>query len=328
MEPFTIVVAIRNTDEEFDYMKKSFPSALELKPTEIILGLDKPGSKRIIELAKEISKKYNFNNLKFLEIEKSKDWNFQLAHIVWDAYKMSSYDKILTFDIDSILTPNVLIGLDIIGKNNVSVVSFTKKLRTKTLAELIRYFFYRLRVRHSDYVFAGIYWIYRPFYFDTIKLQEIQKIANGIDVILTEETMNQKKYRIVTRKEIGVKSLTIQNEDYPWRQYQTGIWFAANEKKIRAMRQKLREERWKSGQSWHREKLSKFLDNFPTFNILIKTLVYYHPYLVSGYLWAKKHPDSEAVIEAKKVSEMEWSYFGSKYVNNKNWKIKGTGYYT
>jgi len=326
MEPFTIVVAIRDTHEEFDYMKKSFTTALELKPAELIVGLDKPASERITKRAKEISKKFNFSNLKFLEIEKSKEWNFQLAHIVWEAYKMASHDKILTFDIDSILTKNVLIGLDIVGKKNVSIVSFTKKLRIKSLPELIRYGFYRLRVRTTDYVFAGIYWIYRPFYFDTIKLQDIQKIANGIDAILTEETMQQKKYHIITRKEIGVKSLTIQNEDYPWRQYQTGIWLAANEKKLKAIRRKLREERWQSGQSWHRGRISEFLDSYSSLNILIKTLLYFHPYLLSGFLWAKKHPESEAVIEAKKVSEMVWSYSGSKYVNHKNWKIKGTGY--
>ena len=179
MHTFSILVSIRDIDDEYDYMKKSFPSALELNPTEIIVGLDKPASKRIIERAKKISKKYNFNNLKFLEIEKSKEWGFQLAHIVWEAYKMSAHDTILTYDIDSILTKNVLIGLDGIGKNNISVLSFTKKLRIKSLPELIRYCFYRLRVKMTDYVFAGVYWIYRPFYFDTIKLQDIQKTRSG-----------------------------------------------------------------------------------------------------------------------------------------------------
>ena len=42
MHTFSILVSIRDIDDEYDYMKKSFPSALELNPTEIIVGLDKP----------------------------------------------------------------------------------------------------------------------------------------------------------------------------------------------------------------------------------------------------------------------------------------------
>jgi len=39
MRTFSILVSIRDTDDEYDYMKKSFSSALELNPTEIIVAL-------------------------------------------------------------------------------------------------------------------------------------------------------------------------------------------------------------------------------------------------------------------------------------------------
>jgi hypothetical protein len=337
-------------------MEKSLPSAIKLNPDELIIGLDYPESQRIMNKACRICNELNFKNIRIISAEKNPDWNFQLANLIWKCYNLAKNDIILSFDVDSILRKEVLLGLDQIGHDNIAVVSFTKKLRIKTLGELVRYVFYRLRVKQSDYVFSGVYWIYRPFYFANIELEKYMKIYNGVDTIMCEQILEKNTHKIITRKEKGVNALSPQNEDLPWRQYQTGVWLGANEQYFKinrlkriekrkqdfVIRKKMSLERARDTKSRlariARLKLAeiriklaeKYINNkieaSPIFYVLVKTIVYWHPYLLLGYMFAKKNPENEAVMIAKTMKEMEWGYTGSKYLNHKKWKKEGTGF--
>lgn len=337
---WTCIVAVRDTDEEYDFLLKSLPSAFKLEPTEIIVGIDRINgqvSERVVSRVKELQQKYDYENLRILDIEKTSDWRFQLAKIMWNAYSVAQYNKILSFDVDSILTSNVLKGLNQIGKDDVAVLSFTKRLKVSNISELIRYIFYRIRVKTSDYVFSGIYWIWRPYFFDIVDQSKYRQIRNGIDTFLTEECIKQGKYKIITRKEIGVKALTPQNEDLPWRQYQVGVWLAAHELNWTTIRKQRRLERWKTTGQPPKERLRTFaskvihyklwdLDKHLTFFIWLKAVIYQHPYLLKGYRWANANPDHEIVNKARTLNQWEWEYLGSELFSHMDWGKKGTGF--
>ena len=318
MNSFTIVIPIKDTDKEFEYMTKSISSAIKLNPSELIIGLDKPSPQRIKERALEISKKFSFTNIRFLEVEKSNDWNFQLANILWYCYEQASNDRIFSFDVDSTVNRTILIGCDMLGKDNIALVSFTKKTRIDNLTDLFRFIMYRIRISFASYVFSGNYWIYRPYFFDIIKKENYKKIVNGVDTFLTEAILDS-KYKMVTRKEMGVNCMDLQNEEYDWRQFQDGIWFFAH-----------KDELTKTITQEHLKRKIKpkfgFLHKNPTFYIFAKSLAYWRWWIWKGYLWAKKNPNSECVQMAKNMNQKSWNFQGSKYLPNLEWKNRGTGF--
>lgn len=334
---WTCVLPVRDTDEEYGFLLKALPSALKLNPNEMIVGIDAPASERLVNRIKKIQSQYSYSNLRVLSVEKTPDWNFQLANIMWHAYESAQYNKILSFDVDTILTKTVMIGLNDIGKDYVAVLSFTKRLRISNLSELIRYISYRMRVARSDSVFTGLYWIYKPYFFDFTVKSEYQKIYNGIDTYLVHN-IPKTKYRLVTRKEIGSIMLTPANEEKPWRQFQVGVWISANDERMRDVRRELRKQRWQKPSKAVREKIrdaaSKLihvkywdLDRFLSLNVYVTAFCWQYPYLLKGYKWAKANSEAEVVKLASKMSLYEFEMLGSKYFGNiMDWGVKGTGF--
>lgn len=318
---FSIVMPFRDTPRERKFAEKSIPSAIALKPSEIVVGVDAPVKKSLISLIRHLCKRESFDRLRIIEVLRSDQWNFQLANTIWHCYKACQYDRILAFDVDTVLLPAVLRGYNLVGSGENAVVSFTKRLLIRTPSDLIRHLSYRLRVRTSAWTFAGTYWLYRPHYFEDIDLAGMQSITNGIDTYMTERIMKIGKHRVVTLKDIGSISMDQQNEDYPWRQFQDGVWYGANRKTFRA-------NRWSQASSEDksvvRRVIGKILDWDPRLFIVIKATAYQHPWLVRGWLWAGRHPDHEAVIAARNSTYLEWSLSGSKFINNLyDWKKTG-----
>ena len=187
---FSVVVAFRDTPSEREFARKSIPSATRLKPNEIVIGMDAPIAESTLKYIDKIFEELSFRDYRILQVPCSTEWSFQLANVIWHCYKACKNDKILSFDIDSALRSDVLKGRDIIGKNGNAVVSFTKKLLIEGASDMIRYAFYRGRILISSYTFSGIYWIWRPYYFEDVSLDEFQKIQNGIDTYMIKCVMD------------------------------------------------------------------------------------------------------------------------------------------
>ena len=327
---FTIVLPIRGTNRELKYMRKSIPSAVKLDPGELLFACDAPLRPEINSMIIEMMKEYKFTRYRIRVFERDPSWGFQLAHVLWYCYRDAKYDRILSFDIDSVVRKEVMLGYDIIGKNNVAVCSFTKKLLISGLLSLQRYFFYRLRVKQSDYVFSGVYWIHKPYFFANIKKDEYMKIINGVDTFLTNKIRENGTHKIITRKEKGVNALDHQNEDYPWRQFQTGIWIQANQKfsmssTIMRLKSKHSLSNWRNVTFrgivlYCMYKISPKLceklvsGDMPLLFVLVKSFMYGHPYLLKGYRWAQKHHDHKVVELASTMSFDEWGYNGGAFI--------------
>lgn len=303
----------RDTPREREFAKKSIPSAIRLNPDEFVVGVDAPADDSLTDMIREICDAESFGRLRIIPVERSPEWKFQLANTIWHCYKACRNDAILAFDVDSTLRPAVLAGRDMVGTDDIAVVSFTKKLLISSMVDLLRYTFYRWRVRTSGYVFAGIYWIHRPYYILNVPLDGLQNIRNGIDTYMTECIMKEGRHRIVTLKDIGVDCMDRQNGDYPWRQFQDGIWYYANRNEFREMwLEKMR----LTGASDTAGFLRGVIGRNPRLFILTKAAAYQHWWALRGWLWASRNRSHTAVQKAHGVTLAEWNLEGSTYVDN------------
>lgn len=314
MRKFTIILAIRGTEKEEKFYKRSIKSAVALHPDEIIIAVDYPFPYDWLLKVRYTFQDLHWTQFRIIQVEKSTEWKFQLAKVVWEVYKASNNDCIYHFDIDSEVRPIVMIGLKEIGIDNVAVLSFTKRTRLKTIPDLFRFISYRIRIKTVSSVFSGNYWVYRPSYFKLISKEASQKIKNGIDTLLLEELSKQKKYKLVTKKDMGVNSFDIQNEEYDWRQFQDGIWYFGHRKTF-----------YKEIRASHQGKGR--LAKYPLLYMLVKTVVYLRWNILKGYLWASSHPNDPIVEKARQLSLYEWNYLGGDLVKPiKNFKDTGTGF--
>ena len=320
---FSVVVPFRDTPKEREFAKKSIPSMVRLKPSEIIIGMDKPVTKSTIKYVKDMFEDLSFSTYRILEVPRSGKWNFQLANVIWHCYKACKNDKILASDVDNVLRSTVLDGYDLIGVGKIGIVSFTKKLLIKNISDRIRYFSYRLAIRRRSNVFTGIYWVYRPYYFEDIDIEEFKTIYNGIDTHMFDRMTKLGRHNIVTLKDIGIDALDYQNEDYPWRQFQDGIWLYAHPEGIGTCEKK-------SLYGRIRDRSIKSLNKIMPFSIILRTVCYQHPWMLRGWMWARSHKHDEIVRIAKDTSESEWGYAGSQHVRGmRDWQqegMTGTGF--
>ena len=308
---FSIILCFRDTPRERKLAQRSIPSAIRLGPAELVVGIDEPARDGFPEYITGICEKNGFGNVRIVRVPNTDDWNFQLAHTLWECYCACTYDKVLGFGVDEELRGDVMLGYDIVGRDGVAVVSFTKKLLIRTPGDCIRYAMCRIMIKSTDCVFSGTYWIYRPYYFANVKREEVQRLSNGVDVYMYSCITKQKTHKIVMRKEIGVSCMNYQNEDYPWRQFAAGMWFYAN----RGVSGAAVPERFKKHNAGIMTRIVRYIMKFPFLFVMIKAVAYQRPGMISGWRWAAKHRDSEAVTEAAGMSYDEWGMYGcSKHV--------------
>lgn len=301
--PFSIVMPARDTPREREFAKKSVPSALALGPSEVVVGIDEgPDADDFEDHIR--SQAGGLAGLRVVRVPKSDKWKFSLANTIWHCYKECNHDAVLAFDVDTVLRPSVLKGRHLVGRNNVAVVSFTKRLFSPTIGDRLRYASYRWRVWRSSYVFAGTYWVWLPYYFAAVDRQGLSQIVNGIDTYMLHALNLDGRYSVVTLKDIGVDCLDYENEFYPWRQFSDGVYWAAQPT---------------------RRTLGSFLR---TGYLLWHAVAYNKPWTWRGYMWGIRNRDSPACRAARTALDVnDWSMWGgSRYFAHMNWSRKGTGF--
>ena len=318
---FTIVMPLIDTPRERSFVLKSIPSALALKPNEFIIGVDAPASDSLITYLEDIIKKNSVDvTTRIVQTIPSNEWRMQLCNVMWNCYMQSSNDKILTFYADSVLRHNVLKGLYLVGNENNVIVSLTPKLLVKNLSDFIRHCFHKQRTRRNPST-TGLFWIYRPFYLQDMDIEEYKKIQNGADTWMYDRIYRIGKHNVIPLKDIGSNSLDYENEDYPWRQFQVGVWFSANYNSIRSDSIKKRQ---KIKRSKLHNLISRFIDHHPAFYVFLHAFLYQHIWVWRGFKWASKHQDHIAVQKARNISLNEYCYSGIEYIFKiHNWKKTG-----
>ena len=227
---FTVVTPIKN---EISRLKRSLPTIYDLNPTEVLIVTDKPSPPKIVKAVNQLSKKYNMQEkTRILEVGRNPEYNYHQAWIRRSGYRNAKYDVILTTDVDIYLRKNVLKAINMVGKDNIAMVSVSKFRYPYDLTSLFRawgnFFLLLLHAfifKHFDgspsgykmSTFSGVYALSRPLWLKAENEEELKnmippfykKSSNNInDIPLGEDTFLRdsflkKKYRVITLDKIG-----------------------------------------------------------------------------------------------------------------------------
>ena len=307
--PFGIVVAFRDTPREREFAEKSLPSAIALDPDELIVGIDGGDDNGLADFTSSLCERHGLaGRLSIVRVERSSDWRFHLANVIWHCYKASRNDAVLSFNIDSVLRRAALRGAGVVGRDGVAAALVSKRILVRNPSEYVRLVALSLRARigTSAAASSGTYWLHLPWYFANVTRDGLAGISNGIDDYMLTRIVANDTHKIARIPGVGVVSLDIENPDYPWRQFADGMWHGANGLPGRAgPRAALRQAAL----------------------AMAKAAAYQRPHVARGWLWAVRHPDSEACRAARATDFIGWVMeHGSKYVRDREWGRKGTGF--
>jgi len=246
MTDFSVVLPMRST--EIGLLKRNLPSWCILKPSEIILGLDKPVSQECIEVANDIASSYNVN-IRIIEIEQNPEYKMHQAWARRKCFREAKNDIIFTGDTDLYVYPACLKALDIVGQGNTGLVSLMKKRNVRSIGGITKNFIdgrikaYQQKrgvVKEGQQAyFTGLYCIYRPYWLDSEDESSIKNMPHPYDAPLLMDSWGgyrgedthlhdemKKKYRCVYLPDIGAEDMRPGLEERKQIQTKIGMKFA------------------------------------------------------------------------------------------------------
>ena len=308
-EKFSVIVPFRDTEREKDFARESIPSMIGLGPDEIVIGMDSPVAEATMKFLRDLFSRWNYEDYRVVEVPQSDDWGFHAAHVVWECYKSCRYVRVLETNIDVVLWPAMLGGLQLIGENGPSVVAYKRHPLAAGMRDRVRHVLRRLLSRNLHH--SGLDCVWRPHYFAAMDLIKFKQIRNGWDTFM-HECMAANGYRIVMGREEGGKSMDVGNPSLPWRQFAFGVWFYAHPELVGQSRSKIL------------QRVLRAVNRRVPLSMHARALRYQYPYMVTGYKWAKAHPQHDSVHVASGLSLIEWTYTGSEYIKDAmDWAHEG-----
>jgi len=262
---WSIVMPVK---DEHDLLRHSLPACYNVDPDEIVLCFDKPAPAKCIKVAQDIAAKHRSIKTRIVEVERNPQWHFHQAWVRRSGFRAAEHDRILTVDVDLIINRNVLKALDLVGKDDVGLVSCSKFPPINGPLGFWRAVVYHLiRARQAHFApFTGLYCIFRPYWLDSEDegLKNLEdprtKRALGSLAAMGEDTYLRNcmvtKHRVRYLREVGAYCMTRYVEDVPHMQFELGRYMAAK------------------GYSWIR--------------VLLRTLMYGRIHYLRGYLYQKR----------------------------------------
>lgn len=190
MTDFSVAIPMRNS--ELGLLKRNLQSWCALKPSEILLGLEKPALQQCVNAATDIASRYNVD-LRIIEIERNPEYKMHQAWARRKCFREAKHDIILTGDMDLYVYPACLKAIDLVGKDNVGLVSLSKMRNRRNISGIIRNFILN-RIQESkrkgglpkekQAYFTGLYCIYRPYWLDSEDEDSIKNMPHPYDAPL------------------------------------------------------------------------------------------------------------------------------------------------
>lgn len=161
---FSIVVDIGEGDLEL--VPKTLPSWMSLGASDMVLCVDKPVSH---ELRSAIEAASGGNpGVRIVEVPRDESWKFHMAMVRRTGFRSAIFDIILTGDIDILVNKNCLRAVSMVGKDDLGLVSLSKRRGGGTPGERFRNISRSfLRLTTGSIRFTGLYALYRPFWLDS-----------------------------------------------------------------------------------------------------------------------------------------------------------------
>lgn len=251
MAKFSVVMPVHNEERLLPY---SLPSVYQLNPDELVLIFDRCEDKSL-QVAIRIAKLFNFTSkTKFINLnEASPDWKFRTAFVRRRGYKIAKNNIILNTDADNLLDEKIRKYLNLVGKSNIGMISFSRKQYPPTfqhfVAKLISILPKNIGFRKAG--FSGLYAFSKKAWQDTEKEASAKNVIKAEDTHLHLSMLQKYDYRFVKTNTIHLRP-----REEPTTHYLRGIMY------------------WK-------------LKRNPLWKAVLHSIIYFRPFMLVGYLHAR-----------------------------------------
>ena len=351
-KPFSIVVPFRDTPRERAFAERSLPAAAALRPDEIVIGVDSPPAAglegflrgaaagggegeggppapcRIVAPSARADARPDAREggppapCRIVAVARSAEWAMHPAHVVHECFGRCSTGTALLYNIDTVLRPAVLGGLDVVGRDGVAVVSYSLRLLTHDARSTARYWSYRARARVRGASDTGTFWLHLPDYFEHVDASGYARVANGFDTYIYEAFGAGRGPRAVAVPTLGADCMDRENGDLEWRQFGYGVWQYANRDTAGGSGLAAAAARLLGGRAGRRA--ARLL---AAANIAKHAAANGHPHSLAGWRWARDNPGSAAVAAAATASYRDWTMYHepAQVGGLMEWPERGTG---
>lgn len=326
-KPFSVVVPFRDTPRERAFAKRSLPSAAALGPDEIVVGVDSPPAADLeVFLAAAAGRRGGGAAAavpcRIVPVARSDKWAMHPARVVHECFCRCSTETALLYNIDTVLRPAVLGGLDMIGRDGVAVVSYSLRFLTVDARSAVRYWSHRVRARVRGAGHTGTFWLHLPDYFEHVDVAGYARVANGFDTYIHGTFSAAGRPRAVAVPTLGVDCMDRENGDLEWRQFGYGVWQYANRDTAGGSGLAAAAARLLGGRAGRRA--ARLL---AAANIAKHAAANGHPHSLGGWRWARANPCSAAVKAAASVPYDDWAMYHEPALVGglMEWPERGTG---
>jgi len=247
---FSIVVPVK---DEVDLIPTTLPSYYAVNPSEVIICTDKPTPGKVCQVVQKVAEACDaLDTTRIVEVGKNPEWNFHQAHVRRAGFKEAKYDRLLNVDIDLVINENVLKAVNLVGKDNIGLVSCEQFHYPRSLSHLWRIgakTFSRKIVHRAlesfmeISMFSGLYALWKPYWLDSEPEEKIKKLINpkqfyrgehieevpaGVNPTGEDNHLRDcmlEKHRCIYLSDIGAITLRDVYEDAPYVEYMKGQYF-------------------------------------------------------------------------------------------------------
>ena len=262
---FSIVVPVK---DEVYLIPTTLPSYYAVNPSEVIICTDKPTPRKVRQVVQKVAAACDALDItRIVEVERDSEYKYHQAWVRRTGFRKAKYDRILTVDVDLVINKKVLKTVELVGKDNIGLVSCSKKYPYKGIQKIWRMITQKIVNLVYPIRFTGLYAIWRPYWLDSEdegikRLRSQKKIMDGSfeEVVFGEDVYLHncliKKHKSVYLRDVGAVCLTTDAQDKPYVQFQSGRYFASR--------------------------------NYNIFQILAKSILYLRFHVMLGWLYEKR----------------------------------------